>query len=140
MLIGGGMAFTFKKVLDNMEIGGSLFDEDGAKLVKGIMAKAEAKGVKIHLPSDFVCGDNFSADANVEVADDKQGVKAGWMGLDIGPESTKAFQAVVRRAKTVVWNGPMGVFEFEHFAKGTKGVMDAVVEATELGACTIIGG
>eukprot|EP00515_Schizochytrium_aggregatum_P000717 CAMPEP_0202044150 /NCGR_PEP_ID=MMETSP0962-20130828/31562_1 /ASSEMBLY_ACC=CAM_ASM_000488 /TAXON_ID=4773 /ORGANISM="Schizochytrium aggregatum, Strain ATCC28209" /LENGTH=271 /DNA_ID=CAMNT_0048608655 /DNA_START=11 /DNA_END=827 /DNA_ORIENTATION=- len=140
MIIGGGMAFTFKKVLDNMEIGSSLFDEKGASIVQDIMTKAKAKGVKIHLPTDFVVADNFAKDAASKVATDKQGIEAGWMGLDVGPASQKAFAEVVKRAKLVVWNGPMGVFEFPKFSGGTKAVMDAVVEATKGGALTIIGG
>jgi phosphoglycerate kinase len=137
---GGGMAFTFKKVMDGVSIGKSLYDEEGAKIVPQLVAKAAAKGVKIHLPTDYVAGDKFAADAATQVVSDAQGVPEGWMGLDVGPASTAAFKAAVRRAKTVVWNGPMGVFEFPAFEGGTKGVMDAVVEATAGGAVTIIGG
>mmetsp|Transcript_16160 Transcript_16160/g.29526 ORF Transcript_16160/g.29526 Transcript_16160/m.29526 type:complete len:459 (+) Transcript_16160:182-1558(+) len=140
MIIGGGMAFTFKKVIDKMEIGGSLFDENGAKIVEDIMAKAKAKGVKIHLPTDFTCGDSFSKNANVKVCTQEEGIEKGWMGLDVGPESQKAFAEVALRAKLIVWNGPMGVFEFPEFARGTKAVMDAVVKATQQGALTVIGG
>jgi len=140
MIIGGGMAFTFKKVLDGMAIGGSLYDEDGAKLVPEIMAKAKAKGVQIHLPFDFATGDAFSADCKTGVATVEEGIPDGWMGLDVGPKSAEAFKKVCLRAKTVVWNGPMGVFEFPAFENGTKQVMNAVVEATKLGAITIIGG
>ena len=141
MIIGGGMAFTFCKVVHGMEIGGSLFDEDGAKIVQGIMDKAKAKGVKIHLPTDFVAAAAFAADCEHRVVSQAEGIPAGWMGLDIGPESGSAFGQAVCRAKTVVWNGPMGVFEFEHFEKGTKGLMYEVVAATARGeTCTIIGG
>ncbi|CAG5105180.1 Oidioi.mRNA.OKI2018_I69.chr1.g1905.t1.cds [Oikopleura dioica] len=140
MIIGGGMAFTFQKVLANMEIGGSLFDEDGAKIVPKLMEKAKARGVKIVLPTDFVTADKFTEDAAVGNATVESGVPAGWMGLDVGPESSKAFSAVIAEAKTIVWNGPAGVFEFENFAKGTKSMMDAVVAATETGVTTIIGG
>ena len=139
MVIGGGMAFTFAKVA-GMAIGGSLFDEEGAKLVPGILAKAEAKGVQIHLPTDYVTGDKFAADASVDAATAETGIPDGWMGLDIGPESAKAFAARVGGAGTVVWNGPMGVFEFEAFSEGTKAVLDACVAATEKGSTTIIGG
>lgn len=140
MLIGGGMLFTFKKELENMEIGSSLYDEAGAKIVKDIMKKAKEKGVKIHLPSDFVVGDSFSESAQSSVKTDKEGIEKGWMGLDIGPESQKKFAEVVKRAKTIVWNGPMGVFEFPKFAKGTETVMTALVESTEKGCLSIIGG
>eukprot|EP00924_Labyrinthula_sp_SR-Ha-C_P015947 maker-scaffold_4-snap-gene-14.1-mRNA-1 protein AED:0.15 eAED:0.15 QI:0/0/0.5/1/0/0/2/22/452 len=142
MIIGGGMAFTFTKVLNNMKIGSSLFDEAAANqnLVEKIMKKAEEKQVKIHLPTDFVAADSFSADAQHKVATLEEGIEDNWLGLDIGPESSKAFKAVCLNAKTVVWNGPMGVFEFENFRGGTAAVMEGVVEATKLGATTIIGG
>jgi len=139
MIIGGGMAFTFAKVLHGMEIGGSLFDEAGAKQVPKIMAKAKEKGVAIHLPTDFVTANKFAKDAEVGKADIKSGIPKGWMGLDIGPASAEAFAKVIASAKTVVWNGPMGVFEFPKFAVGTKAVMDAVVQVTKT-ATTIIGG
>jgi phosphoglycerate kinase len=140
MIIGGGMAFTFKKVLDGVAIGDSLYDEEGAKIVGEVMAKAKAKGVKIHLPVDYVAADKFAKDAATKVVTDAEGVPAGWRGLDVGPASIAAFQAAVGRAKTIVWNGPMGVFEWPAFEAGTKGVMDAVVQATAGGATTIIGG
>ncbi|CBY31753.1 unnamed protein product [Oikopleura dioica] len=135
MIIGGGMAFTFQKIINKMEIGGSLFDEDGAKIVSKLMEKAKARGVKIVLPTDFV-----TADKLLDTLPLRAGVPAGWMGLDVGPESNKAFAATISEAKTIVWNGPAGVFEFESFAKGTKSMMDAVVAATETGVTTIIGG
>jgi len=140
MIIGGGMAFTFLKVTDNMKIGASLYDEEGSKIVKDLLEKAKAKNVKMHLPTDFVTGDKFAENATVGAADVKSGIADGLMGLDVGPESTKTFKEVIARAKTIVWNGPAGVFEFDSFAKGTKGLMDAVVEATKNGAITIIGG
>ncbi|CAH1777532.1 unnamed protein product [Owenia fusiformis] len=140
MIIGGGMAYTFLKVLHNMEIGNSLYDEDGAKIVKDLIAKAEKNNVKIHLPDDFVTGDKFAEDATVGKADLKSGIPAGWMGLDVGSESNVKFVEAVGRAKTIVWNGPSGVFEFPNFAHGTKAIMDAVVLATQNGATSIIGG
>jgi len=141
MIIGGGMAFTFRKVLDNMSIGNSLYDEDGAKIVPTLMEKAKKNNVKIHLPVDFVTGDKFAADAQVGAASCQQGIPDGWMGLDCGPESQKLFVDVVNRAKVIVWNGPAGVFEFDAFSQGTKALMDAVVAKTaEGGAITIIGG
>lgn len=140
IIIGGGMAFTFKKVLDNIQIGSSLFDEDGATTVPTIMAKAEEKGVKIHLPCDYVTADKFAADASVGTATDSDGIADGLMGLDVGPKTSEAFAAVIADSKTILWNGPMGVFEFDNFAAGTKSVMDAVVAATVNGSTTIIGG
>uniref|UniRef100_A0A3Q3JCY4 Phosphoglycerate kinase n=1 Tax=Monopterus albus TaxID=43700 RepID=A0A3Q3JCY4_MONAL len=140
MIIGGGMAFTFLKVLDNMEIGNSLYDEEGAGIVKDLMAKAKKNGVKITLPVDFVTADKFDEKATTGSATVADGIPSGWMGLDCGPESSKAFAAAVARAKQIVWNGPVGVFEWDNFAKGTKNLMDKVVEVTKSGCITIIGG
>ncbi|KAF4321404.1 hypothetical protein BBO99_00004850 [Phytophthora kernoviae] len=140
MVIGGGMAYTFNKVINNMEIAGSLFDAEGAKIVPAIVEKAKAKNVTLHLPVDFVAADKFAPDAQSKIVTQEEGIPDGWMGLDVGPKSREAFAAAVTKAKTVVWNGPMGVFEFDVFANGTKSVMDAVVKATEVGATTIIGG
>lgn len=140
MIIGGGMAFTFLKKINNMPIGNSLYDQDGAKIVEQLMAKAAAKGVTIHLPTDFVTGDKFDEKATVGAGTLTTGVPDNWMAMDIGPQTTEVFRNVVLESKTIVWNGPMGVFEWDSFNKGTKGVMDAVVEATEKGATTIIGG
>lgn len=140
MIIGGGMAYTFKKELSGMKIGKSLYDPEGAKIVKSLMAKAEQKGVKIHLPVDFQTADAFSNDATVGCVTDKEGIADELEGLDCGPESRKLFAAAVARAKTIVWNGPVGVFEFEKFAQGSKALAEAVVKATRAGATTIIGG
>jgi len=141
MIIGGGMAFTFRKVLDGMSIGTSLYDEDGAKIVPKLMEKAAKNNVKVHIPVDFVTGDKFAPDAQVGSASlSSGGIPDGWMGLDCGPESSKLFSEVINRAKVIVWNGPAGVFEFEAFATGTKALMDAVVDRTTSGAITIIGG
>ncbi|KAF6091215.1 phosphoglycerate kinase 1 [Phyllostomus discolor] len=140
MIIGGGMGFTFLKVLNNMEIGTSLFDEEGAKIVKDLMAKAEKNGVKITLPVDFVTADKFDENAKTGQATVASGIPAGWMGLDCGPESSKKYAEAVARAKQIVWNGPVGVFEWEAFARGTKALMDEVVKATSRGCITIIGG
>jgi len=140
MIIGGGMAFTFLKVLNNMEIGTSLYDDEGAKIVKDLMAKAEKNGVKINLPVDFITADKFDEKAAVGSATVAAGIPAGWMGLDCGPESNKAFADAVLRAKQIVWNGPVGVFEWDTFAIGTKSLMDKVVEVTKTGCVTIIGG
>ncbi|XP_046569174.1 probable phosphoglycerate kinase [Haliotis rubra] len=140
MIIGGGMAFTFLKVLKGMDIGSSLYDEEGAKIINNLMEKAAKNGVQIHLPIDFVTADKFAEDANVGSATVSSGIPAGSLGLDVGKESSKNFLEVISRAKTIVWNGPPGVFEFPNFAEGTKSMMNAVVKATESGATTIIGG
>jgi len=140
MIIGGGMAFTFRKVMDNMPIGTSLFDEEGAKIVGKLVEKAKANNVKLHFPVDFITANKFSEDAEVGAATVESGIPDGWMGLDCGPKSRELFAEVIARAKVVVWNGPAGVFEFENFANGTKALMDAVVALTEKGGCTIIGG
>ncbi|MBO7500149.1 MAG: phosphoglycerate kinase [Fibrobacterales bacterium] len=140
IIIGGGMAFTFKKVLTGMSIGSSLFDEEGAKLVPDLMKKAEAQGKQILLPVDYVIADKFAPDAQVRAADDESGIPDGWMGLDVGPKSSDKFVRAILAAKTVVWNGPAGVFEFDAFQAGTKAMADAIVQATAEGAITVIGG
>jgi phosphoglycerate kinase len=140
LIIGGGMAFTFKKELEGMSIGDSLFDPEGAKIAKDLFAKAAAKGVKITLPVDFVIADKFDANANTKIVSDREGIPAGWMGLDGGPKSIELYTQVIGRAKTVVWNGPSGVFEFEKFAGSTKAMADAIAKATAAGATTVVGG
>lgn len=140
LMIGGGMAFTFLKVINNIEIGSSLYDEEGAAIVPKIMETAKEKGVTIHLPTDFVCGSKFSNDAEIKMGNLKDGVPAGYMGLDIGPESVAQFSKVIDNAKLVFWNGPSGVFEMSKFAEGTKSIMDKVCEATQRGVTTVIGG
>jgi len=140
IIIGGGMAFTFKKELEGMPIGGSLYDPEGAKIVKELCARARAKGVQITLPVDFVCGDKFAADANTKLVSDREGVPAGWMGLDVGPKSIELFAQVIGRARTIVWNGPSGVFEFDKFAGSTKAMAEAIDRATAAGAITVVGG
>jgi phosphoglycerate kinase len=140
MIIGGGMAYTFKKVCYGMKIGNSLYDEAGAKIVDGLIEKAKAKGVKLHFPVDYVTGDKFAADASVGSATDASGISDGLEGFDCGPESRKLFQRAIERAKTIVWNGPVGVFEFDIFAAGTRAVGASVVAATRSGATSIIGG
>ena len=140
MIIGGGMAYTFKKVMDGMAIGGSLFDADGAKIVDKLVAKAKERNVKLHFPVDYVTADKFAPDANVGAATDATGIADGWQGLDAGPASRKLFAEVIASAKTVLWNGPIGVFEMERFSAGTRSVAEAVARATAAGATTIIGG
>jgi phosphoglycerate kinase len=146
IIIGGGMSFTFKKVLEGMEIGTSLFDAEGAKIARELFEKAKAKGVKITLPVDFVIADRFPgspediAAVQTGIADDKQGIPAGWMGLDAGPKSRELFAQVIGRAKTIIWNGPPGVFEVEKFAEGTRAMAAAFAAATAKGAVTVVGG
>jgi phosphoglycerate kinase len=145
IIIGGGMAFTFKKVLNNMEIGASLFDADGAKLVVELVAKAKAKGVKIHLPVDYVCGEKPATfpptnEAVAKAADDASGIPAGWMGFDVGPKSNALFTEVIGRGNTIIWNGPPGVFESKPFAAGTQAMAQAIAAATARGATTVVGG
>jgi phosphoglycerate kinase len=145
-IIGGGMSFTFKKVIEGMEIGTSLFDAEGAKIAQELFDKAKAKGVKLTLPVDFVTADRFPGSpadiAAVEtgVAEDKSGIPAGWMGLDAGPKSRDLFAQAIARAKTIIWNGPPGVFEVEKFANGTKAMALAVAAATANGTTTVVGG
>jgi phosphoglycerate kinase len=140
MIIGGGMCYTFAKVIDGMSIGDSLFDEPGAVIAKELVETAKAKGITLHFPIDFVIADAFSPSANTQIVDASAGIPDGWMGLDAGPKTRAAMKDVVLRAKTVVWNGPLGVFEFPAFENGTHSVMDAAVEATAAGCITIIGG
>merc|ERR1719163_2189347 len=140
MIVGGGMAFTFLKVCNGMSIGGSLFDEEGAKIVENIMEKAKAKGVEIILPCDFTISSKFGEDGEIKTADMASGIPDGFMGLDCGPESVKKNAEAVAKAKTIIWNGPMGVFEMASFETGTKSLMDAVVAATTSGTITVIGG
>jgi phosphoglycerate kinase len=140
IIIGGGMAFTFKKVLGGMEIGDSLFDPEGAKIVGELVEKAKARGVGIVLPVDFVCADKFGPDAATLPADDSAGIPKGWMGLDCGPKSVALYGDAIRRAQTIVWNGPSGVFEFDKFAGSTKAMAQAIAEATARGAVTVVGG
>jgi phosphoglycerate kinase len=140
IIIGGGMAYTFKKVLDGMEIGDSLFDPEGAKIVGELVEKAKARGVNIILPVDYVCADRFAPDAATRPADDSAGIPKGWMGLDAGPKSIQLYREAILRAKTIVWNGPSGVFEFDKFAASTRAMAEAIAEATAHGATTVVGG
>jgi phosphoglycerate kinase len=140
LVICGGMALTFKKTLYGVPIGTSLFDEAGSKTVGQLMEKAKKNGVKVVLPVDYVTADKFDKDATVGAATDKDGIPDGWMGLDCGPESVKLYREAIAEAKTILWNGPAGVFEFEKFANGTKATLDAAVEAAQSGKIVIIGG
>ena len=138
IIIGGGMAYTFKKVIDHMEIGDSLFDPEGAKIVQELVTKAKAKGVKLVFPIDFIAADKFAPDAATQIVGED--IPEGWQGLDAGPKSIALFRETILTSKTIIWNGPPGVFEFEKFAGGTKAMAEAIAEATKLGATTVIGG
>ncbi len=138
MLIGGGMAYTFFKA-QGIGIGKSLVEDDKVELARRILADAKARGFRLMLPSDHVVASEFKADAKTQVLPVTQ-IPEGWMGLDIGPQTVAAFRAELMRAKTIVWNGPMGVFEMPAFAKGTLGVAEAVAAATDGGATSIVGG
>ena len=138
LIIGGGMAYTFAKAQGG-KIGKSLVEEDKLDLANDILAKAKARGINILLPTDSIIADAFSNDANTEIAQNDN-IKDDWMGLDIGPDSIKAFSKVVESSKTILWNGPMGVFEMEKFEQGTKAIAEAVVRATQNGAFSLIGG
>ncbi|KAM4067133.1 phosphoglycerate kinase domain-containing protein [Hirsutella rhossiliensis] len=140
LVICGGMAFTFKKVIDNMAIGASLYDEAGSKTVPKLMEKAKSKNVKVVLPVDFITADKFDKDAKTGSAADPAGIPDGWMGLDCGEKSIKLYKEAIDEAKTILWNGPAGVFEFDKFAHGTKATLDAAVEGCQKGKIVIIGG
>merc|ERR1711990_1376877 len=141
IIIGGGMAFTFLKVLENVNIGTSLFDEEGAKIVPEIMAKAKEKNVEIILPVDFTVSSKFGEDGEIkEGVSLDEGVPDGFMGLDCGPKTNELNVAAIKDSKTIIWNGPMGVFEMSKFEAGTKVMMDAIVEVTKAGTTTVIGG
>jgi phosphoglycerate kinase len=139
MIIGGGMAFTFIKEA-GVNIGSSLYDAEGAKLVPEIKKKAAEKGVELILPVDFVCSSKFGDDGEIKPGDMSTGVPEGFLGLDIGPKSIELNDAAIAKSKTIVWNGPMGVFEMGAFEAGTKRMMDKIVEVTAAGAISVIGG
>lgn len=138
LLIGGGMAYTFAKAQGG-SIGNSLLEADKLDLALSLIEKAKAKGVNLLLPTDSVIADKFANDAQTKVAANDQ-IPDGWLGLDLGPDAQQAFAEVVRQSKTILWNGPMGVFEMSNFAKGTEAVAQAIAEATEQGAFSLIGG
>ena len=140
IIIGGGMAFTFNKVINNTSIGDSLFDKDGAEIVPKLMEKAKKNNVKVVLPVDFVTADKFAPDATVGSATVEGGIADGIMGLDAGPKSRQLFADAIAQAKTIVWNGPPGVFEFDAFSQGTKAMLDACVKSCEAGNTVIVGG
>jgi phosphoglycerate kinase len=138
IIIGGGMAYTFMKA-DGGNIGKSLCEDDRIPTALEILKKAETKGVCIHLPSDSIIADKFDAAAQTSTSPSNN-IPDGWMGLDIGPNAAEQFTNVIKRSKTILWNGPMGVFEMESFRNGTKSIALAVVEATKNGAFSLVGG
>lgn len=138
LIIGGGMAYTFAKAKGG-KIGDSLVEADKLDLANSLVKKAKDKGINLLLPTDSVIADKFDKNANTD-SSPNDNIKDGWMGLDIGPDSIKAFSKVIAESKTILWNGPMGVFEMEKFENGTKAIAEAVVEATNDGAFSLIGG
>jgi phosphoglycerate kinase len=138
LLLGGGMIFTFFKA-QGLSVGKSLVEQDKLELAKALTAKAQQKGVKFLLPTDVVVADAFKPDANAQTVS-VNSIPEGWMGLDIGPESIATFQAALADCQTIVWNGPMGVFEFDQFAVGTEAIARTLADLTAKGAITIIGG
>jgi len=138
LLLGGGMIFTFYKAR-GLNVGKSLVEEDKLELAKSLEAKAKERGVALLLPTDVVVADRFAADADSQTVS-IESIPDGWMGLDIGPDSVKVFQEALADCKTVIWNGPMGVFEFDKFAVGTEAIAHTLAEIGKQGATTIIGG
>jgi phosphoglycerate kinase len=138
LFIGGGMVFTFYKAR-GLAVGSSLVEEDKLELARTLEAKAKEKGVQLLLPTDVVIADKFSADANTQIVS-AEAIPDGWMGLDIGPDSIKTFQEALADCKSVIWNGPMGVFEIDKFAKGTEAIAHTLAGLTPKGCTTIIGG
>ena len=138
LIIGGGMAYTFFKALGG-NVGNSLVETDKLDLAKELIQKAKAKGVELHLPIDSIAADKFDANAETKIANNNA-IGDGWMGLDIGPQACVVFSKVVEDSKTILWNGPMGVFEMAKFENGTKAIAEAVVLATAKGAFSLIGG
>lgn len=138
ILIGGGMAYTFFKAMGG-SIGNSLVEDDKLELALSLVEKARTAGCNLLLPADSVLGNRFDKDADTSVAGNME-IPEGWMGLDIGPEATARFVEVIRSSKTILWNGPMGVFEMDKFAAGTRAVAEAIAVATAAGAYSLIGG
>jgi phosphoglycerate kinase len=138
IIIGGGMAYTFYKAMGG-EIGNSICEEDKLDLAISLMEKAKQNNVQLHLPIDSIIADQFHAEANVMISPSNK-IQEGWMGLDIGPQAIETFSEVILNSKTILWNGPMGVFEMEKFSKGTEMIAKKVAEATQKGAFSLIGG
>jgi phosphoglycerate kinase len=138
IIIGGGMAYTFFKAQGG-QIGNSLCEDDRLDMALALLTNAKNKGVQIHLPADSIIADKFAADAATKIADNTS-IENGWMGLDIGPNAIAHFSEIVANSKTILWNGPMGVFEMEAFQNGTKAIAEAVAQATAKGAFSLVGG
>ncbi len=138
LILCGGMTYTFAKAMGG-HIGVSICEDDKLDLARDIMQKAKDKGVNLVLGTDCVAGDSFSNDANTQVVSVME-VPEGWEGMDAGPETRKAFADVIRNAKTILWNGPAGVFEFDNFTAGSRAIAEAIVEATNNGAFSLVGG
>ncbi|GAA0890974.1 phosphoglycerate kinase [Fulvivirga kasyanovii] len=138
LIIGGGMSYTFFKAMGG-DIGSSLVEEDKLDLANELIKKAKEKGVNLELPFDSVIADKFDNNAKTDIVRNGA-IPDGWMGLDIGPQAREVFAKTIKSSKTILWNGPMGVFEMSNFAKGTTGIAEAVIEATEKGAFSLIGG
>jgi phosphoglycerate kinase len=138
IIVGGGMAFTFVKASGG-KIGKSLCEDDRLEIAKDLLVKAKAKGVNLYIPTDAIIADNFANDANTQYSKIDE-IPDGWMGLDIGSETIKKYNEVIAASKTILWNGPMGVFEMNSFEQGTKAVAVSIVEATSKGAFSLIGG
>ena len=138
LILAGGMTYTFAKAFGG-KIGNSIVENDKLELAREMVEMAKAKGVNLVLATDAKIADSFSNDANTGFASVKE-IPDGWQGLDIGPESEKLFAEVIRNSKTILWNGPVGVFEFDNFDKGSRAVSDAIVEATRKGAFSLVGG
>ena len=138
LIIGGGMSFTFAKAMGG-QIGNSICEDDKQELALSILSSAKEKGVQIHLPTDVVAGDQFSNEANQQIFPIDQ-IPDGWEGMDAGPESVAAFHEVVLQSKTILWNGPLGVFEFSHFSQGTIALGEAISASTKNGAFSLVGG
>jgi len=140
IIICGGMAYTFLKICFGMEIGKSLFDKKGADIVQSILDKAKAKGCEVTLPLDWICGQDFKNDQPLKTVEQAEGIPEGWEGMDCGPKSIELFTSKIKQAKTVVWNGPAGVFEFPNFSKGTNAILNAVADLHASGGVGMIGG
>ncbi len=138
IIIGGGMAYTFAKAKGG-QIGNSLVEEDRLELAKELLERAEEKGVKIYLPVDSLAADKFANDANVQEVSSYE-IPDGFMGLDIGSKAIEEFKQVIKNSKTIIWNGPMGVFEMPTFSNGTKSIATAVADSTKAGAFSLVGG
>lgn len=140
IIIGSAMAYPFLKVLHNMDFGKSLYNPESEPLVFPVLKKATATGCVLHFPKDFVCGDSFSNDANLYNTNREDGMADDWIGMDHGPTTCKLFEKIVHRAKTIIWNGPQGVFEFKKFAVGSEHMANAIADRTSMGAQSIVGG